>query len=500
MSEAFEENQKIPPELLDMDQVLIDPSFALKVPPGLALRKQIIPITLNNEKVYVACPREDIQAINLIQRYFEFPIELKLAEETSLKRALERVYGGLSSFTSSKNSGEKSRTTGEEDGERAVDLSEEVLHSGVLRNASDIHLVPHENTTKIQLRINGYLEDYRDVPKSLHAGLVSRFKVLGGLDISEKRAPQDGAFPHQSGNKKFDVRIATIPTQYGERVTLRLLGLNRELLSLEHLGMNFSQREQFQSIVENPHGLVLITGPTGSGKTTTLYAAIQHLLQHRKLNIITVEDPVEYKIPEISQVKVDTGDKVSFQKALRSLLRHDPDVVVIGEIRDHETIEVAIRGALTGHLVLSTLHTNSAIGTITRMEDMGVPRYLIASTLKAALAQRLVRKSCAFCLQEVPLTEAKREMIPFPEKDFQSVFEPQGCLHCCYRGFVGRIGLFELLKIDELWAQRINAGMKEIELIESMKTQQIPLLKTDGMNKIIQGQTTCEEVFLAVAS
>lgn len=483
------------PEKLNLDHVMIDPSVALKVPTTLAIRKQIIPLSTNNGKIFAACIQADMQAVNLIQRYFESPIELKIADEPSLQRALDRVYGGLQKNIV-RNDSTKTMLS-EEESERAVELGEELIYSGVLRSASDIHLVPYENQFQVLFRLYGELEEYGSFPKSLHSSVVSRFKVLGGLDIAEKRAPQDGAFRHTIGSKSLDIRVATIPTQYGERVTLRLLGVQTEALTLEQLGMSETHLSQLQRLLEKPHGLILLTGPTGSGKTTTLYAAIREILKKRRLNIITVEDPVEYKIPGISQVRVDAGDKVSFSKALRSILRHDPDVVVIGEIRDQETIEVAIKASLTGHLVLSTLHTNSAAGVITRLEDMGVPRYLISATLKAILAQRLVRKCCSYCLTSESLSSLQQEA--FHATEISKTFRPQGCLYCAYRGYTGRLGLFELLLLDEFWSQKILEGAKEQELIQQMRNKQIPLLLEDGLFKITQGWTTCDEVLFATA-
>lgn len=278
----------------------------------------------------------------------------------------------------------------------AVALCDELLFAALVREASDIHIDPCPENVMVRLRVDGELEKYRTLPSTVLNGLISRFKVLSGMDIAEKRAPQDGGFTHRFGAAamKIDIRVATLPTKHGERMTLRLLATQTETLTIERLGMMAHDQTIFEQMVSLPHGMILLTGPTGSGKTTTLYAALRKLIAAQVGNIITIEDPIEYAIPGVAQVEVDTADKVSFSRALRSVLRHDPDVVMIGEIRDFETADVAIKASLTGHLVFSTLHTNSAAGVVTRLADMGVQRYLIAATLRLAVSQRLVRKLC----------------------------------------------------------------------------------------------------------
>jgi len=282
---------------------------------------------------------------------------------------------------------------------------------------------------------------------------------MAGMDIAEKRSPQDGRFRHRytSEGLTIDIRAATLPTKHGERITLRLLGLQVDTLTLNKLGMRPSHLRTMVSALDQPHGLVLLTGPTGCGKTTTLYAAIRHLIHRERLNVVTIEDPVEYDMPGVAQVEVDSADKVSFTKALRSLIRHDPDVVMIGEIRDYETAEVALRAALTGHLVFSTLHTNSAAGAITRLVDLGVEeRYLISATLRLVVAQRLVRRLCSHCRRPYTLTAVDAQSLGRPEAAGRCVFAPGGCLYCAGRGYIGRVGVFEMLPIDDSWMALIS--------------------------------------------
>jgi type II secretory ATPase GspE/PulE/Tfp pilus assembly ATPase PilB-like protein len=283
-------------------------------------------------------------------------------------------------------------------------------------------------------------------------------------------------------------------------MTLRLLALQTESLTLERLGMRDLDLGCFERAIEKPHGLILLTGPTGSGKSTTLYAAIRHLLGRENLNILTVEDPIEYEIKGVAQAEVDSADKVTFLKALRSVLRHDPDVVMIGEIRDSEPADVAIKASLTGHLVFSTLHTNSAVSVITRLADMGVDRFLIAATLRLAVAQRLVRQLCPRCRQPRELTAREAAALSRPEAAGQTVYNQTGCLYCGDKGFLGRIGLFEMLPLDEDWSRAIARGMEETELLGLVRERRIPTLLDDGLAKIVAGVTNVREVLGAVSA
>jgi type II secretory ATPase GspE/PulE/Tfp pilus assembly ATPase PilB-like protein len=314
----------------------------------------------------------------------------------------------------------------------SVRLVDAILRAGHLMRASDVHFDPMREGVRVRFRIDGMLEEVFMIDPALAAAVTSRLKVLASLDIAERRAPQDGAFTWRmpAGALKLDpldVRMATLPVRHGERITLRLLETLSRRLGLEELGMQEKDRSQFERLLRHPQGLVLLAGPTGSGKTTTLYAAINRLLEISPKNILTVEDPVEYEIPGVAQVEVDSSDKVNFAKALKSLLRHDPDVVMIGEIRDAASLDAAVKASLTGHLVLSTLHANSAKGVFTRLVDMGLDRPLAAATLQLAVAQRLVRRLCPACGREQERGAAAR-----------------GCKECAGRGYSGRVGIFEL--------------------------------------------------------
>ena len=486
---------------LDMARVKIDPLVALSVPAVLARRRRALAFARVEGKVLVACANpEDSALLRAIQRQFREPVELLAADPQALQGALDRTYGdegGARSSGGARRSGGMRRSGGE--GEDAVSLCEDLLRAAVLRQASDVHLDPEREGVRVRFRVDGVLEDYSRLGSEVMASVLSRFKVLSDMDIAERRAPQDGrfSFEYREG-KKVELRTATLPTQHGERLTLRLLALETEALTLERLGMDQAQRDEVQTQIHKPHGLFLVTGPTGSGKSTTLYAALRHLVAERPVNVITVEDPIEFDIQGVAQAEVDSGDKASFSRLLRSILRHDPDVLMIGEIRDGESADVALKAALTGHLVFSTLHTNSAPGAVTRLADLGVERFLIAATLRLALAQRLVRRLCESCRTPRALEPAEAEALGIPAGAELQVFEPKGCLYCAGRGYVGRAAVFELLPAGPELAARIVAGDDEGKLLEHMSAAGLPTLVQSARARLEAGTTSVAEALSAV--
>jgi general secretion pathway protein E len=478
-----------------LDEVRIDPSWALRIPASLALRRRVLPLACVEGNVHVACSElPDAATLEAIRRFTGQPVRLVRADPAALGRALSRVFGD-----GRQRAAASAREPADADG--AVALADELLRAAITRQASDIHLDPARDELRVRLRVDGVLEEYRRIPAAQQAALISRLKVLAEMDIAERRAPQDGGFSysHSRGDRAqvVDVRVATLPTKHGERITLRLLATETEQLSLERLGMEPRDLALFESTLAQPHGLVLLTGPTGGGKTTTLYAAIRRLLAGPELNIITVEDPIEYEIPGVAQAEVDSADKVSFSKALRSLLRHDPDVLVIGEIRDLESLDIAVKASLTGHLVFSTLHTNNAISVVTRLADMGMAPHLIAATLRLSVAQRLVRRLCQKCRRPVALDEASARALGVPEAVGATVHESVGCVYCAGRGFAGRMGLFECLAPDTELAALIARGTPEVELAAHLRRGQFKSLRADGAAKVLAGQTTVREVLEA---
>ncbi len=483
-------------EPIDMSRVRLDPGWALRIPASLARRKKVIPCCELNGRVLVACvDLDDPQTLDSVERYLNHPIEAVRADEDSLERLIQEVFGGAAGRTTTVRVA-ANRAGGEED---AVAICDEFLQAAAIRNGSDVHIDPGADDVRVRLRVDGSLEEYRRLPLELHPLVSSRLKVLGGMDIAERRAPQDGRFAWTSAQgTEIDVRAATLPTRHGEAITLRLLASKTSDLTLETLGMNNADLAAFTTAIHKPHGMVLLTGPTGSGKTTTLYAGIRRLISQRALHVVTVEDPIEYEISGVAQVAVDAADKVSFRKALRSILRHDPDVIMIGEIRDGETADIAIKSSLTGHLVLSTLHTNSAVSAVTRLTDMGVAPYLAGATLRLVVAQRLVRRLCPMCRVPVTLTEAEAIGLDDPSAAGETAYKPVGCIYCAGRGLTGRVGLFEMFTIDEELSRAISTGANESQISQVARQRGFRRLADDARTKVLQGETTAREALSAV--
>ncbi len=380
-----------------------------------------------------------------------------------------------------------------------VALCDEFLEVAFQRGASDIHIDPEEKIILVQLRVDGALETLRKLPKALHSPVVSRFKVLANMDIAERRQPQDGRFVAPLGpqQRRVSIRAACLPTTHGERLTLRLLALQTEQLTLNKLGMTRSGYDTFIQYAGQPQGLILLTGPTGSGKSTTLYAALRHRLAHHPGRIITVEGPVEYDIVGVAQAEVDSADKLRFDTALRTILRSDPDVIMIGEIRDISSVDIAIKAALTGHLVFSSLHTNSAAGVITRLIDMGILPFQVAATLRLCVAQRLVRQLCQHCRRPRGMTPTEAHAFGRPELAGAMVYDPGKCPQCNERGFRGRIGLFEMLPVEEELATMIVGGCDETDLLRFMRERKLPRLLDAAAEKVLAGASTFTEVMAA---
>ncbi len=377
-----------------------------------------------------------------------------------------------------------------------VALCDELLEIAFRRGASDLHIDPEEQVILVQLRVDGVLEPLRKLPKSLLGPLIGRLKVLSKMDIAERRLPQDGRFVCGLGpdKRKIHIRAACLPTTHGERITLRLLALETEQLTLNRLGMSEAAQKVFAEFTGQKQGMVLLTGPTGSGKSTTLYAALRHRLAHHPGRIITVEDPVEFDVVGVAQAEVDSADKLRFDTALRNILRSDPDVIMIGEIRDSDSADIAVKASLTGHLVLSSLHTNSAAGVITRLVDMGIQPYQVAATLRLCIAQRLIRRLCPRCRQPRTMSPAEAKTMGQSDLAGTTIYEPSGCKECKERGYRGRIGLFELLPIDEPLARLIAEGNDEGAISRYARKKKIPTLRDDAAAKLRAGVTSYGEL------
>jgi general secretion pathway protein E len=377
-----------------------------------------------------------------------------------------------------------------------IRLVNRMISQAVKAGASDIHIEPFQQSLKIRYRIDGILYERLTPPKGIQASLISRIKVMASMNIAEKRIPQDGRAQVRIGDQEIDIRISTVPTSYGERLVMRLLNKSGYFLSLDQFGLSKDHHSRLNRIIRQTHGIVLVTGPTGSGKTTTLYAALSEINSPEK-NIITIEDPVEYNLNGIGQIQVNPKTGVTFARGLRAIVRQDPDVVLVGEIRDIETAGIAIQSALTGHLVFSTLHTNDAAGAVTRLKDLGVEPYLISSSVNTIIAQRLVRILCPHCRIPYRLTREDVDTIRLNGRNLvgTQIYKPRGCSHCFDTGYSGRQAIFEILELDDDIRQLILQTSETGRIREAAMKKGMISLRQDGMTKVFQGITSIKEVF-----
>ncbi len=420
--------------------------------------------------------------------------DVQLVSETGIKKLVQDHYGFVH------EAGEEETLVDESDIDKLKDMASEapvikyvnnLIDSAIKRRSSDIHMEPFEDGLRIRLRIDGILHDYEIPPFSMQPAIVSRTKLLAALDIAERRLPQDGKISMRISGKEIDLRVSTLPTIYGEGVVIRILEKGSIILDMNRLGMDPACEKRFQKLITNPDGIILVTGPTGSGKTTTLYCALNHINSGDN-KIITVEDPVEYQLRGINQIQVRPDIGLTFAKGLRSIVRQDPDIIMIGEIRDLDTAQIAVQSSLTGHLVFSTLHTNDAVSAVVRMIDLGVERFLISSTLRGVLAQRLVRCICNDC-KEKHGTITQLGFRPEGGEDFD-VYHGVGCDICGYSGYSGRIGLYELLIIDDTMNRGISQGLDLVDLRKTAEKAGFKPMFADGLAKVKQGMTTFAEV------
>jgi general secretion pathway protein E len=376
-----------------------------------------------------------------------------------------------------------------------IQLVNQLLFDAVKSGASDIHIQPYEDRLMVRQRIDGVLLDSFEIPKRFQEEVLTRVKVLGGMNIAEKRLPQDGRATVQLGDRIVDLRIASLPTSHNERIVIRFLDKSARLYTLDELGMPPSTLALWQQLIRHDHGMILVTGPTGSGKSTTLYGALKEI-NSKEANILTLEDPIEYQLDGISQTQINEKKGMTFASGMRSVLRQDPDIIMVGEIRDRDTAQMAIQASLTGHLVFSTLHTNDAASAVTRLLDLGVEPYLVASSLIAALAQRLVRRLCPDCKKLITDRDASSDHLlsDIEIVNVKNVFEPVGCEKCRQTGFRGRIGIFELLVVEEAVRSLIVQRKSAAEIRDTAIDGGLSLLRVDGAKKILAGQTTREEV------
>ncbi|MBI4357916.1 MAG: Flp pilus assembly complex ATPase component TadA [Candidatus Omnitrophica bacterium] len=478
------------------------------IPKELALTHLILPLERNGNWLKLATSRSpDIILMDNLRKLTGCEVSAVLVSESDLLSAIGRFYATteLEEVVSSSDLHEASELYTQEKYEDAVDLESAAVQADeapVIRlvdvllkkaaddRASDIHVEPFQDKISIRYRIDGVLYELPPPPRQFHVALVSRIKILAKLDIAEKRVPQDGSFSMQYQERKIDVRVSTIPVVYGEKVVMRLLDKRTELLDLKSLGFEEDQLALFEEAIRKPYGLVFLTGPTGSGKTTTLYAAVNRR-RSSKVNILTIEDPVEYQIPGINQVLVKPEIGLTFATGLRAFLRQDPDVILVGEVRDQETAEICIRAALTGHLVLSTLHTNDAAGAVSRLIDIGAKPYLVAASLVLVGAQRLIRLLCTHCKVRHEVDEQTRKDLGIK---VPTIYKAMGCKKCRQIGYWGRAAIYELLPFDEKMRRAISAHTDIDAIREIQKAKGCATLRKSGLKKVEEGITSLEEV------
>jgi len=491
--------------VVDLNEQPPDRDALQIVPSEFALRHHLLPLRQTDHTLTVAMADPlDIQSMDDLRLLTGYDVEAVLASPSDIRRALEQFY--MSQMIQDVK--EQEQAAAEEDSLDVADLQkmarEELviqmvnllINQAIQDRASDVHIEPFERELRVRYRIDGVLHEVNAPPKRFHPAIISRIKILSDMDIAERRLPQDGRMRIRSSGRQIDLRVSTVPTLYGESAVMRILDKQTAMLGLPELGMFGAMFDRFRRLIQEPHGIILVTGPTGSGKTTTLYAALNEIYSPEK-KIITIEDPVEYQLSGINQIQVHPQIGLTFANGLRHIVRQDPDIIMVGEIRDAETVDIAIHAALTGHLVFSTLHTNDAAGAISRLLDMGAEPYLVASSLIGSIAQRLVRINCPRC--KTPITEKPVDLnevgITPDMTRTHPVMAGSGCPECRGVGFRGRSGLFEMLTVDDAIRQMIvkRAASNEIKQY-AMRQQGMVTLLQDGRRRILAGDTTVREV------
>jgi type IV pilus assembly protein PilB len=520
---ALEEVSRVP--YVDCASTIPDPGALKLVPRGIAERLSVLPIRSEQKRLIVAMAAPQNLAI-LDELRFTTGMEIspRLSFRVELQQAINRHYaaeeGGAASYgtfrgseripfeeveflsTSSRQANQEAIQEVQADLRQkktpAVRLVSEMLQVAMAKRASDIHIEPRVADTVVRMRVDGVLHDHQLIPRTLQNSLISRVKILSDMDISERRAPQDGRFMVSIGTRQIDLRVSTLPTQYGEKVVIRLLETSSPLTSYTDLGMPCDVSDGLSELLSAPQGMILVTGPTGSGKSTTLYSSL-HKLRQASVNIVTVEDPVEYVLPGINQVHVNTKAGLTFVSCLRSILRQDPNIIMVGEIRDKDTAEIVMKAAQTGHLVLSTLHTNDSVSAIVRLLDLGIPGYLISSSVTGILAQRLVRMLCS-CHAHQPVTpEFTARLAQFGmSRPPRTMAVPIGCDKCNQTGYVGRIGIYELLRVDDSVRAIVRTSGNVDQIRDTARSNGMRLIQEDALEKVLKGTTTLEEVLRVV--
>lgn len=489
--------------IISFNQIPVNIEAVKKIPKQLCLSNNVIAYAIDDGVLKVALNDPlDYYAIEDIRRIANMPIEISLCDKSSILSQIEYYYAEIEAKNVAQTMAAQSKQIDINDFDLSADvetpavkLLNSLLMKGYNSNASDIHIEPFNDATYVRIRIDGVLVDYVTVSKELHASLITRTKILSNMDIAEKRIPQDGHFRITLEGIELNIRVSVIPTVYGEKAVLRFLNTNTEIPNRNMFGMNEENAKKMEYLLGNPNGIIYLTGPTGSGKTTTLYMAIEKLAKG-KVNISTIEDPIEKNIPRVNQMQVNVASGLTFSLGLRALLRQDPDIILVGETRDPETASISVTAAITGHLVLSTLHTNDAVATIVRLMDMGVDSYMIASSLKGVVAQRLVKKICPNCKKEYETTEEERKLLG---TDRKTLFRGTGCHVCNFTGYKGRTSVHEIFIVDKNITKMISSKAP-IEQIQEYAVKQgglVPLSRS--MRELVLNGVTTTEEFLKIS-
>lgn len=489
-------------DIVEVAQLSVDISAVSMVEKSLAEKNLILPIQEKNHTMTIVTNDPlNYFALEEVRQQTGCHLEILLSEEAPLRQAISYYYAEVSArkaakqanvgFTVEENELEIENLTDSDDEAPIIRLLNSLLERAIKTNASDIHIEPFEKETKVRMRVDGVIMDYVTIQRNIHSPLIARIKILANLDIAEKRLPQDGHFRAGLEEGHVNIRVSILPTVFGEKAVLRIMSTNGELEHADHFGMDDYSYERFLPMLNYPNGIIYITGPTGSGKSTTLYMVLEYLSK-RNVNISTIEDPVEKNLPGINQTQVNPVAGLTFDVGLRALMRQDPDIIMLGETRDGETAGTSVRAAITGHVVLSTLHTNDAASSIVRLEDMGVETYLVANSLVGLVAQRLMRKVCPHCAKEVDTTEQERL---FLGEDVKRIRRGMGCSHCNNTGYKGRIAVHEILSMDHT-VRKMVVEHQSIEEIKryAIEQQGMRILKESGLQLVKEGVTTPEEL------
>jgi len=496
---------------INLSHFEIDGAVIKLIPAEIAQKHMIVPINRTGSVLTVAmADPSNIFTIDDIKFMTGFKVEPVVAAESSIKNAINKYYDSaglvqdimkdfddrdVSSVTEGEDQVNVSELEKATEDAPVVTLVNLILTDAIKKGASDIHVEPYEKSFRVRYRIDGVMYEVMGPPMKLRAAITSRLKIMSQLDIAERRLPQDGRIKIKMGQREMDFRVSTLPTIFGEKVVLRLLDKSNLQLDMSRLGFDPNAQADFEKAILAPYGMVLVTGPTGSGKTTTLYSAL-HRLNTTETNIMTAEDPVEYNLPGINQVQMKAEIGLNFAAALRAFLRQDPDIIMVGEIRDYETAEIGIKAALTGHLVLSTLHTNDAPGTVSRLLNMGVEPFLVAASTNLIMAQRLCRKICSGCREELLVPPGALVDVGFSAEEAKGIktFKGKGCMSCSETGYKGRVALYEVMLITEQVKDSILQGGSAAELRELARGNGMRTLREAGLQKIREGITTIQEV------